>query len=208
MGCRYVPTVVGGPAAVLPQGETLEGRGGGLWYDHVRLEETGESEGVGFGYFLFTYQKGLGHGVDVQGGWNGIRPFGVVRWQALGKPQTPGVRDGGPFDLSLEAGTSAMVFYDVRQLDGHLGLNASTRLPGVTPYLTYRYHWAHSQLYDHHEEQWHMLYFGAEFRRTGQTSSTVVEFFYGTLNKFDPVFPDDLRANRYGLNVIVRKAKW
>ncbi|MHC4250056.1 MAG: hypothetical protein ACYS9X_13085 [Planctomycetota bacterium] len=211
-GCKYVPMVVGRPAAVLPRGAKGEPglAGAGVWRDRYRDTSTGESSELTVPYPVVALEEGLGHRMDMQGGMQGMRAFGVLRWQALGRPYAVDPARSRPsFDVSLEAGASFLIFLMVKQIDGHLGVNASVPLGRVTPYVSVRYHWANSDAagWDSRQEEWRMLYLGAEFRlRRGR--SLVVEVFRGDLEHYDPVYGDSLEVERYGLNVLCRKVSF
>ncbi|MHC5053751.1 MAG: hypothetical protein ACYTKD_03420 [Planctomycetota bacterium] len=212
-GCKYVPTIVGRPAAVLGRGERTNpdlGRNGwGAWCDFARDTETGESEAFGIPYPLFVSERGLGRRMDIQWGAQGLRGFGVLRWQPIGEPRSSLPAAGASVDVSVESGVGVLLFAGVKQIDGHLGVNASVPLGRVTPYVSVRYHWANSDAagWDSRQEEWRMLYLGAEFRlRPGR--SLVVEVFRGDLEHYDPVYGDSLEVERYGLNILCRKVSF
>ncbi len=211
-GCKYVPMVVGRPAAVLPRGVSGEPAFGGVgvWRDNYRDTSTGESSKLTIPYPVIGFEEGLGHRIDVQCGIQGMRGFGVLRWQVLGRPYAVDPALSRPsLDVSVEAGASLLLFMMVIQVDGHVGVNASVPLGRVTPYVSLRYHWAnsHADGWDSRQEQWRMLYLGAEFRRRGGMS-LVVEVFRGDLKHYDPVYGDSLEIERYGLNVLWRKVSF
>lgn len=95
------------------------------------------------------------------------------------------------------------------QIDGHVGVNASVPLGRVTPYVSLRYHWANSDAdgWDSRQQQWRMLYLGAEFRRSGGRS-VVVEVFRGDLAHWDPAEDDSLEGEHCGPNVLRRKVSF
>ena len=207
-GCRYMPTVAGRPAAVLAGDREALLFGGGVFGEGTGGGASGEVLEADERYPLLLFEASLGGRVDLALGTEGNRGFGVVRWQVAGLPRVPGSPGGPSFDVSLEAGTSAIIWFYEYQVEGHLGANFSAPFAWVTPYLSVRRHWLNGGSYEDRDEQWRMLYLGLEFHRPYGSSSIAVEFFHGELTGYAGPYGEGMATDKRGVNVLWRTAAW
>jgi len=192
------------------------------WEDLVGAE-TGTDD---LGLAHFSLAIGMGNGFDCQFGANGLQGFVVLRRQVVGRAAGAERTGRFPLDLSLEAGWSVTTDPSAAELrigptDVHLGLTVSTPGRKVTPYFTYRHHWADRSyaywewskaeiplvmgLADGESFAQEMFFFGAEFPAPGNPEKRVaVEIYHGR-----PIGNEAKEAKKaerfYGFNVILSR---
>ena len=123
-GCIPVPSVVGRPAAVVPQGTKTVNIGGGGFYEELENQEGADAYCLG--YYHTSSTVGLPHDCDLTLGCsNVLQGFATLRCQVLGRPEAGLTTGTTSLDSSVEVGAAITIPLEAYTLSGHVGINVS-----------------------------------------------------------------------------------